>query len=167
MVVLILQHSGKKYGSHSSKFARRYGRCAGKSIRWTTFGLEFQSCRRPTRNEMRAGVCTSMRQALSTGTVAPSNNHHHFSPSSPSFFAKPSVSSHPAHLTQPTMSTTKETTTTAPSDSTKPSPVETAQWVNYLPEAFGIQEAVRQSPFRWCVRESSMWGIATGSTMAL
>mmetsp|Transcript_12736 Transcript_12736/g.18733 ORF Transcript_12736/g.18733 Transcript_12736/m.18733 type:complete len:171 (+) Transcript_12736:171-683(+) len=51
--------------------------------------------------------------------------------------------------------------------STKESPEKSAQWIRYLPEAFGIQEAVRQSPFRWCVRESALWGIATGTTMTM
>ena len=30
---------------------------------------------------------------------------------------------------------------------------ETATWTRYLPEAFGIREAVRKSPYRWCTRE--------------
>jgi hypothetical protein len=46
-------------------------------------------------------------------------------------------------------------------------PLETAQWTRYLPKAFGIQEAVRQSSYRWCVREGGMWGIATGTAMSL
>ena len=45
--------------------------------------------------------------------------------------------------------------------------IETAKWTRYLPEAFGIREAVRQSKYRWCVREAAMWGIATGTTMTL
>jgi hypothetical protein len=32
-------------------------------------------------------------------------------------------------------------------------PLETAQWTNYLPETLGIRDAVRQSSYRWCVRE--------------
>jgi len=32
-------------------------------------------------------------------------------------------------------------------------PLETAKWTMYLPESFGIREAVRQSSYRWCVRE--------------
>jgi hypothetical protein len=32
-------------------------------------------------------------------------------------------------------------------------PLETAKWTRYLPESFGIREAVRQSSYRWCVRE--------------
>jgi hypothetical protein len=32
-------------------------------------------------------------------------------------------------------------------------PLETAKWTRYLPEKFGIREAVRQSSYRWCVRE--------------
>lgn len=32
-------------------------------------------------------------------------------------------------------------------------PLETAKWTRYLPETFGIREAVRQSSYRWCVRE--------------
>ena len=35
----------------------------------------------------------------------------------------------------------------------KDDPLETAKWTQYLPEAFGIREAVRQSSYRWCVRE--------------
>ena len=46
-------------------------------------------------------------------------------------------------------------------------PLETAKWTRYLPEAFGIQEAVRKSSYRWCVRESGMWGIATATAMSL
>eukprot|EP00429_Kryptoperidinium_foliaceum_P005967 CAMPEP_0176013104 /NCGR_PEP_ID=MMETSP0120_2-20121206/6137_1 /TAXON_ID=160619 /ORGANISM="Kryptoperidinium foliaceum, Strain CCMP 1326" /LENGTH=171 /DNA_ID=CAMNT_0017346007 /DNA_START=93 /DNA_END=608 /DNA_ORIENTATION=+ len=46
-------------------------------------------------------------------------------------------------------------------------PLETAKWTRYLPEAFGIREAVRQSSYRWCVREGGMWGIATGTAMSL
>ena len=44
---------------------------------------------------------------------------------------------------------------------------ETATWVNFLPEAFGIREGARNNPFRWCVREAFMWGIATGTAMGL
>ena len=32
-------------------------------------------------------------------------------------------------------------------------PPETASWTRFLPEVFGIQEKVRESPFRWCARE--------------
>ena len=45
--------------------------------------------------------------------------------------------------------------------------IETAKWTRYLPAAFGIREAVRQSKYRWCVREAAMWGIATGTAMTL
>jgi hypothetical protein len=45
--------------------------------------------------------------------------------------------------------------------------IETAKWTRHLPEAFGIRGAVRQSKYRWCFRESAMWGIATGTAMAL
>jgi Protein of unknown function (DUF3767) len=46
--------------------------------------------------------------------------------------------------------------------------VETAQWIDrYVPESFGLREAVRASKYRWCVRESAMWGIATGTAMTL
>ena len=57
-------------------------------------------------------------------------------------------------------------TTASSSPNTKQSP-ETAQWTKYLPQAFGIRENVRNSPYRWCVRESSLWGIATGTAMSL
>lgn len=45
--------------------------------------------------------------------------------------------------------------------------IETAKWTRYLPEAFGIREAVRHSKYRWCAREAAMWGIATGTAMTL
>jgi hypothetical protein len=32
-------------------------------------------------------------------------------------------------------------------------PLETAKWTSYLPETFGLREAVRKSSYRWCVRE--------------
>jgi hypothetical protein len=44
---------------------------------------------------------------------------------------------------------------------------ETATWTRFLPEAFGIRQNIQNSPFRWCVRESFMWGIATGTGMGL
>jgi Protein of unknown function (DUF3767) len=43
----------------------------------------------------------------------------------------------------------------------------TAQWTRYLPEAYGIRRLVEASKYRWCARESALWGIATGSAMAL
>jgi hypothetical protein len=46
-------------------------------------------------------------------------------------------------------------------------PLETAKWTKYLPEFMGIRESVRSSSYRWCVRESGMWGIATATTMSL
>lgn len=39
---------------------------------------------------------------------------------------------------------------------------ETATWTRYLPEWGGIRSNIQNSPFRWCVRESFMWGIASG-----
>ena len=44
------------------------------------------------------------------------------------------------------------TTTTAGINDNK-DPLETAQWTNYLPEAFGLREAVKGSSYRWCARE--------------
>lgn len=46
-------------------------------------------------------------------------------------------------------------------------PLETAKWTQHLPETFGIRETIRASNYRWCARESGMWGIATGSGMTL
>jgi len=40
-------------------------------------------------------------------------------------------------------------------------------WTERLPDAFGIRQAVRQSKYRWCVRESALWGITTGTAMSL
>ena len=42
---------------------------------------------------------------------------------------------------------------------------ETATWTRYLPEWGGIRENIQNSPFRWCVRESFLWGIASGTAM--
>mmetsp|Transcript_24120 Transcript_24120/g.28938 ORF Transcript_24120/g.28938 Transcript_24120/m.28938 type:complete len:177 (-) Transcript_24120:269-799(-) len=50
--------------------------------------------------------------------------------------------------------------------STEPPP-ETGSWTRFLPEAFGIRQNIQESPFRWCVRESAMWGIATGTAMSI
>ena len=46
-------------------------------------------------------------------------------------------------------------------------PLETAKWTQHLPETFGIRDSIRASSYRWCARESGMWGIATGTGMAL
>jgi hypothetical protein len=50
---------------------------------------------------------------------------------------------------------------------TIPEQIETAKWTQHLPEAYGIRESVRASKYRWCVRESAMWGIMTGTVMSL
>jgi hypothetical protein len=42
---------------------------------------------------------------------------------------------------------------------------ETATWTRFLPEYGGIRSNIQNSPFRWCVRESFMWGIASGTAM--
>ena len=64
-----------------------------------------------------------------------------------------------------------ETTTTSSATGTttkaNDDPLETARWTKYLPQAFGIREAVRKSSYRWCVREGGMWGIATATAMSL
>ena len=55
---------------------------------------------------------------------------------------------------------------TAAAKVTNASP-EIATWTRFLPEWGGIRENIQNSPFRWCVRESLMWGIATGTAMGL
>lgn len=30
---------------------------------------------------------------------------------------------------------------------------ETATWTKHIPEAFGLRQAIRKSPYRWCSRE--------------
>lgn len=40
-------------------------------------------------------------------------------------------------------------------------------WTRIFPEAFGIRRTVEDSPFRWCVRESFLWGVATGTMMGM
>eukprot|EP00578_Thalassiosira_sp_NH16_P004960 CAMPEP_0181139872 /NCGR_PEP_ID=MMETSP1071-20121207/35010_1 /TAXON_ID=35127 /ORGANISM="Thalassiosira sp., Strain NH16" /LENGTH=244 /DNA_ID=CAMNT_0023226801 /DNA_START=10 /DNA_END=744 /DNA_ORIENTATION=- len=63
------------------------------------------------------------------------------------------------------------TTAAAPSPPESSSPYENAvvsgTWTRFLPEAFGIRKEVEESPFRWCARESAMWGVATGTMMGL
>jgi hypothetical protein len=41
----------------------------------------------------------------------------------------------------------------AANNSSNSDPLETAKWTRFLPEAFGIQDSVRESSYRWCVRE--------------
>ncbi|KAL3801558.1 hypothetical protein ACHAWO_001363 [Cyclotella atomus] len=55
-------------------------------------------------------------------------------------------------------------TTTASTQQESPS---SPSWTRFLPEAFGIRQSIEDSPFRWCVRESAMWGIATGTAMGI
>ena len=38
-------------------------------------------------------------------------------------------------------------------------------WTNHLPESFGIRQATQQSKYRWCFRESGLWGIASATAM--
>jgi hypothetical protein len=47
-------------------------------------------------------------------------------------------------------------------DSADNEPRETATWTRYLPEAFGIREVVRKSPYRWCTRERCVAGLPCG-----
>lgn len=56
------------------------------------------------------------------------------------------------------------------SQSDKPNdPLETAQWTNYLPQTFGIRDAVKQSSYRWCVREgyAFLWRVLECDFFAL
>jgi hypothetical protein len=62
----------------------------------------------------------------------------------------------------PTVSTTDGSTENA---LTSQNEIETAKWTRFLPEAFGIRQTVQASKYRWCVRESSMWAISTGTAM--
>jgi len=40
-------------------------------------------------------------------------------------------------------------------------------WTRIFPEAFGIRRSIEDSSFRWCVRESMLWGVATGTMMGV
>jgi hypothetical protein len=42
-----------------------------------------------------------------------------------------------------------------------------SSWTNYLPEAYGIRKSVQESRYRWCFRESALWGIGTATAMTL
>jgi hypothetical protein len=57
--------------------------------------------------------------------------------------------------TADTTSFTTETSSSTDKENNNNSndPLDTAQWTNYLPETFGIRDAVKQSSYRWCVRE--------------
>lgn len=44
---------------------------------------------------------------------------------------------------------------------------EYGKWTKMLPEAYGIRQAVEDSPLRWCVRDSGMWAVATGTMMGM
>ena len=68
---------------------------------------------------------------------------------------------------EPSPSQPLDTTTTTTNTNPGQDELETAKWTRYLPEAFGIRKAMRASNYRWCAREAGMWGIATGTVMAL
>lgn len=55
----------------------------------------------------------------------------------------------------------------SPADNALVGQVQTATWTAYLPESFGIRAAVEASKYRWCAREASLWGIASGTAMTL
>jgi len=40
-------------------------------------------------------------------------------------------------------------------------------WTRIFPEKYGIRQSIEDSSFRWCVRESMMWGVATGAMMGV
>lgn len=64
----------------------------------------------------------------------------------------------------------KDSMSQPPAPNSPPSssePLEAPTWTRHLPESFGIRQSVQQSKYRWCVRESAMWGIATGTAMGL
>jgi Protein of unknown function (DUF3767) len=61
----------------------------------------------------------------------------------------------------------KASTKNTPSDNALVGQIQTATWINYLPETFGLRAAVATSKYRWCAREASLWGIATGTAMTL
>jgi hypothetical protein len=56
-------------------------------------------------------------------------------------------------FSQASASNTNDDSTTYNSTPVSSDPLETAKWTRYLPETFGIRESVRQSSYRWCVRE--------------
>jgi hypothetical protein len=61
----------------------------------------------------------------------------------------------------------EKASTNKPSDNALVGQVQTATWISYLPETFGLRAAVAASKYRWCAREASLWGIATGTAMTL
>ncbi|KAL7546913.1 hypothetical protein ACHAWF_010239 [Thalassiosira exigua] len=44
---------------------------------------------------------------------------------------------------------------------------ESLPWTRIFPEAYGIRQSIEDSSFRFCVKESIMWGIATGTMMGM
>ena len=59
------------------------------------------------------------------------------------------------------------TTFTKVSSKKQDDALETAKWKRYLPEAFGIREAVRKSSYRWCVRERLVFSFTVSSSELL
>ena len=68
-----------------------------------------------------------------------------------------------------TSSSSQISTSSLPSNSLRAEENATVSepWTRIFPEAYGIRKAIEDSPFRWCVRESSLWAVATGTVMGM
>ena len=67
-----------------------------------------------------------------------------------------------ALLSQSPPATPQESNTPAASISVVSEP-----WTRIFPQVWGIRQSIEDSSFRWCVRESMLWGVATGTMMGV
>lgn len=67
----------------------------------------------------------------------------------------------------PSMPSTPQESSPFVISSTSDNAIVTEDWTRYLPEKWGIRKTVEDSSYRWCWKESAMWGIATGTVMGM
>lgn len=98
---------------------------------------------------------SSVADGLSSTSASIANDYNH-----------PSSSMHSTTTTSSQLSPTSTIMSTETSNNTYDNAIVTEEtWTKIFPEAFGIRRLIEESSFRWCWRESSMWGIATGTVM--
>lgn len=73
----------------------------------------------------------------------------------------------PPNITQEESSSSSSSTSSSAITSNTDNAIITESWTRIFPEAFGIRRTIEDSPFRWCVRESFLWGVSTGTVMGL
>ena len=75
---------------------------------------------------------------------------------------------HSSHIS-PTVPNSSQESSPSPSSSAEDEVNATVSepWTRIFPEAYGIRQSIEDSSFRWCVRESMLWGVATGTMMGV